>query len=70
VQAPLALKGVTASATQVGRYEKLELAADLTATYDNPYDPEDVALDAVFTAPSGSSLRCRGSSCCGSGGML
>lgn len=50
---PLAIRSVTPSAAQIPVYEKLELDVDLGATYDNPYDPEDVALDAIFTSPSG-----------------
>jgi hypothetical protein len=57
---PLDLHGVTASAPSVPRYEKLELSVDLGATYDNPYDPDDVALDAEFTAPSGKVLSVPG----------
>ncbi|MFQ6131612.1 MAG: DUF5060 domain-containing protein [Armatimonadota bacterium] len=49
----LAIRGVTPSSATIGRYERLELDVDLAATYDNPYNPDDVALDAVFTAPSG-----------------
>jgi hypothetical protein len=37
----------------VGRYEKLELRVDVKATFQNPYDPDDVDLWAEFTAPSG-----------------
>lgn len=37
----------------VGRYEKLELRIDLRATFQNPYDPEEVDLQAEFTSPSG-----------------
>lgn len=37
----------------VGRYEKLELRVDLKATFENPYDPEQLDLWAEFTAPSG-----------------
>ncbi len=38
---------------EVKRYEKLELRVDLSATYQNPYDPDEVDLWAEFTAPSG-----------------
>jgi len=38
---------------EVARYEKLELRVDLKATYQNPYDPDEVDLWAEFTAPSG-----------------
>ena len=37
----------------VACYEKLELIVDLQATFQNPYDPDQVALWAEFTAPSG-----------------
>lgn len=57
---PLAVGKVTPSAISLPRYGKLELAVDLTATYDNPYDPDDVALDATFTSPSGKKLSVPG----------
>jgi hypothetical protein len=34
------------SALSVGQYEKLELGVDLTAAYDNPFDPDEVDLSA------------------------
>ncbi len=37
----------------VGQYEKFELEIDLKATFENPFDPEQVELWAEFTAPSG-----------------
>jgi hypothetical protein len=37
----------------VERYEKLELRIELKATYQNPYDPDEVDVWAEFTAPSG-----------------
>lgn len=57
---PLAIREVRSSAPSLRLYEKLELAVDLSATYDNPYDPDDVALDALFTAPSGKTLTVPG----------
>lgn len=56
---PMAAQGrpailrVTASAQSVPRFGMLELTVDLTATYDNPFDPEQVDLSAEFAAPSG-----------------
>jgi hypothetical protein len=38
---------------EVARYEKLELRVELRATYQNPYDPDELDLWAEFTAPSG-----------------
>lgn len=44
---------VTAAASTVGLYEKLELSIALTAEYSNPYDPQELDLGARLTAPSG-----------------
>lgn len=44
---------ITADRATLGRYERIELTAALTATYDNPYDQAQVALSASFQAPSG-----------------
>lgn len=56
----LTIRTVTPNSTTVGLYQKLELTVDVAATYDNPYDPDDVALDAAFTAPSGKSISVPG----------
>ena len=50
---PLAIHGVTPATARVPQYSKLELCVALDATYDNPFDPDDVQLDALFTTPSG-----------------
>jgi hypothetical protein len=47
------VRAVAPAATSVPRYEMLEVDVDLTATFDNPFDPADVALDAIVTPPSG-----------------
>ena len=56
----LEIRGVTPNAKSVGLYDKLELTVDLGATYDNPYDPDDVALDAAVTSPSGKQVHLPG----------
>jgi hypothetical protein len=56
----LAIRGATPRTTSPALYEKLEFTVDLGATYDNPYDPDDVALDALFTTPSGKTLSVPG----------
>jgi hypothetical protein len=53
---PLGIAKVTAAAPRVPQYERLELDVDLSAAYDNPYDPDQVALDGIFTSPSGKRL--------------
>ena len=40
----------------VSRLFKLEISFDMTRTYDNPYNPTEVEIDAVFTLPSGKSV--------------
>jgi hypothetical protein len=44
----------------VPRFALEELRVDLGATYDNPFDPSDVSLDAKLTGPSGRSLQIPG----------
>jgi hypothetical protein len=45
---------VHVNTTTVPLYEKFEAVINLgDASYDNPYDPEEIDLQAVFTAPSG-----------------
>ncbi len=43
---------VTPNVNPVPKYEKLELTVGLTAAYANPYDPNQIALSAVFTSPT------------------
>ncbi len=44
---------ITFAPDPVGRYEKLEIRFQVMSAYDNPFDSAEVAIDAVFTAPSG-----------------
>ncbi|MBS1594027.1 MAG: DUF5060 domain-containing protein [Bacteroidetes bacterium] len=39
--------------TSIGMFEKFEVGVQLSASYSNPYDPDVVSLQAVFTSPSG-----------------
>jgi hypothetical protein len=57
---PLALRSVTPNAPTIGRYGKLELTLDLSATYDNPFDPEDIDVTAEFQGPGGAVFRVPG----------
>lgn len=50
---PLRAGAVTADRATVGVYERVDLTADVTATFDNPFDPDDVALDAQIHTPDG-----------------
>ena len=53
VEAKPRILSVRAASGSVGLYEKFELSIDLEATYANPFDPEEVDLQAEFTSPSG-----------------
>ena len=50
---PAAIGAVSSSAERVPAYSRFELAVDVKATYSNPFDPEDIALDGHFVTPSG-----------------
>jgi hypothetical protein len=56
--------GVTISGVnseQVKKYEKFELLLDLVnVKYDNPFDPADIDLYALFSSPSGQSIKING----------
>ena len=45
---------------EVRLYELMEFTVDLDATYDNPFDPDQIALDAEFRTPSGKTERLPG----------
>lgn len=47
---------ITPNETSIGLYEKWEVDFSLTQTYSNPYDPNEIAIDAEITTPSGQVL--------------
>jgi hypothetical protein len=51
-QAPV-IQSVTPAATTVEQYGKFEVALDLSATFQNPYDYDEIVVSATFTAPDG-----------------
>ena len=40
----------------VETFSTVELSADVAATYDNPFDPEQIEVDAEVTTPEGKTL--------------
>jgi hypothetical protein len=50
----LAISDMSVSKTQVARYETVEITFRMEGQWQNPFDPEEVRVDAVFTAPDGS----------------
>jgi hypothetical protein len=52
-QAGCEIGSVRLSAPKVPCFEKLEVTFELTASYANPYDPDDIRIDATITLPDG-----------------
>jgi len=42
---------------EIGRYQKLQIDFALDQEFRNPYNPEEIQIEAVFTAPSGTIHR-------------
>ena len=53
---PLALRLAEPLPAQVPLYAPVEIRLDLRGTWDNPYDPDDVRLDAEVVTASGRRL--------------
>lgn len=51
--APVLITGVHAGSSPVERYEKIELTLDIEATYQNPFDPSQIEVQADFSGPDG-----------------
>jgi hypothetical protein len=49
----LSFTSVTLSAAALPAYDRLEIDAQLDRAYDNPYDPAQIDVQAVFTGPKG-----------------
>ncbi|QDU71544.1 DUF5060 domain-containing protein [Mucisphaera calidilacus] len=54
------IDAVTLSADRLAAYERLTVRASCGGTWVNPFDPEDVRLDAIITTPSGKRLTVPG----------
>ncbi|MFZ2640177.1 MAG: hypothetical protein WA117_04240 [Verrucomicrobiia bacterium] len=50
---PLSIGKTSASRTIIPRFGKLELDVDLHGTWENPFDPDQIALDATVMTASG-----------------
>ncbi|MCX7826725.1 MAG: DUF5060 domain-containing protein, partial [Verrucomicrobiae bacterium] len=50
---PLSIGKISAARASVPRYGKLELTVELHGTWENPFDPDEIALDALVTTASG-----------------
>jgi len=50
----------TAATNSPVTYQRLDWVVELDKTYANPFDPEEIAVDGVFTGPDGKSLKLPG----------
>jgi hypothetical protein len=50
---PREIRSVRLDKQSVEVFSPVELSADIAATYKNPFDPEQIAVDADVTAPNG-----------------
>ena len=50
---PREIRSVRLDKQSVEVFSPVELSADIVATYKNPFDPEQIAVDADVTAPNG-----------------
>jgi len=57
---PLAIRSVTPLTPVTKRFEVEEFKVDLGATFDNPFDPSDISLDAKVISPKGESCSVPG----------
>jgi hypothetical protein len=53
---PLAIQRLVADRDRVPARYLAEVSADIAATYDNPFDPDQIAVDAHITGPRGETL--------------
>ncbi|MDR3689929.1 MAG: DUF5060 domain-containing protein [Fimbriimonas sp.] len=53
VKEPLAIRSIKGVEGEVAQFGVEELTIGLDATYDNPFDPGDISLDANVTTPKG-----------------
>ena len=50
---PLRVLNLRENSLEVGRYEKFEVSFDLSRNITNPFDPEQISIDATFRDPAG-----------------
>jgi len=57
---PLRIGDIRLDRTRVGAYEPVELRAEVEATYDNPFSPDDITVDAQVVGPGGAATSVPG----------
>jgi hypothetical protein len=54
------MRSVSKAESRIPVYQRLELTVDLDAQYLDPYDPDEIELKGLFTAPNGKVLEVPG----------
>jgi|GEM_PF-378354 len=49
----LDINSISENSRKVGKYEKFEITLDVSATYSDAFDPDQIDIEGYFTAPSG-----------------
>ena len=57
---PPVIKQVTVASSTVACYDKQEFTLEMTGSWTNPYDPEQIDLMATLMSPSGKTIRVPG----------
>jgi hypothetical protein len=56
----LAISDISVGRTPVARHETVELTFQVTGQWQNPFDPDEIRVDAVFTVPDGTEITVPG----------
>lgn len=56
LEGPLQLTEPRVNSDEIGLYEKFEITFDLTGEWDNPFDPDQIKVDAHFYSPDGEEI--------------
>jgi hypothetical protein len=57
---PLTIRSVMPNRATVPAFSMAEIRADVSATYSNPFDPDEIAVDALITTPDRRTVRVPG----------
>ncbi|MFH1783474.1 MAG: DUF5060 domain-containing protein [bacterium] len=52
----LKINSINENSNEVGQFELFEVTLDISATFDNPFDPEEIDVTGHFTSPSGKEI--------------
>jgi len=57
---PLEIRDIVVNSTKIGVYEKFEISFDLSGEWDNPFDSDQIEVNAYFCTPEGDTLKVPG----------